>query len=73
MDPNQTQNYIQTSEDKKIQRDYKVSLWKDRIYRFFYNIWPSVNNVISFFFYHILRVAKGFFKVALEQFRRGGV
>lgn len=71
MDPNQAQNYTPTPEDQKIQREYVISVWKDKIYQFFYNIWPSVNRVLSFFLYHLLRVVKGFFKVAMEQFKQG--
>ena len=67
MDPNNP-NYTPTAEDQKLQRSYTISIWKDRIYRFFYNIWPSVNRVLSFFLYHLLRVIKGFVKVALSQF-----
>ncbi len=71
MDPNNQQQYTPSTEDQQMQRAYTLSLWKDRIYRFFYNIWPSVNRVISFFLYHLLRVIKGFLKVALEQFKPG--
>lgn len=65
MDPNQ--EITQINEEKKLQRDYKVQVVKDTIYRFFYNIWPSVNRVMTFFLYHLMRILKGFFKVALQS------
>lgn len=65
MDTNST--YIPTQEDLDYQRAQVVQTWKDRIFRFFYNIWPSVNRVIAYFFYHIMRVLKGFFKIALQS------
>lgn len=58
--------------EQQLQRNQQITSIKDRIYRFFYAIWPSVNRVLSFFFYHLLRIVKGFFKVAMEQFKRGG-
>lgn len=67
MDPNNNSQI----EDQNLQRAQTMQIWKERIYRFFYDIWPSVNRVLSFFLYHILRVVKGFFKIALEQFRQG--
>lgn len=71
MDPNQasTQQY---PSDQESDRSYRFQLWKERLYRFFYNIWPSVNRVLTFFFYHLMRVIKGFFKIAMEEIRHGG-
>lgn len=60
-------NYIQTQEDLQFQRAQTVQTWKDRIYKFFYNIWPSVNRVLAFFLYHTMRVVKGFFKIAFQS------
>ncbi len=70
MDPNNNSTGL-SQEDQNLQRDEKLRQVKDTVYKFFYAIWPSVNRVLSFFFYHLLRVIKGFFKVALEQFRQG--
>lgn len=70
MDGNETQ-YPQYQEEQNFQRDQKIQNLKDKTYKFFYNIWPSVNRVLSFFLYHILRVVKGFIRIALEQFKLG--
>jgi hypothetical protein len=55
-----------------LERNAKITKIKEVLYRFFYNIWPSVNRVLSFFFYHIIRIIKGSVKIAMEQFRHGG-
>jgi hypothetical protein len=68
MDPQQS---LYTN-DQELQKSQRINSIKEKIYQFFYAIWPSVNRVLSFFFYHLLRIIKGFFKVALEQFQRGG-
>ena len=66
-------NGIQTqNEDQNLQRVRLLQTIKEKTYKFFYNIWPSVNRVITFFFYHLMRILKGFFKVAVEQFKNGG-
>lgn len=70
MDNLSPQDNLYTS-SQDLQNSQKIQNVKSVIYRFFYNIWPSVNRVLSFFLYHLLRVVKGFFKVALEQFRQG--
>ena len=66
-DSNFSNGYTQ---DKDALRTYNQQLWKERIYRFFYAIWPSVNRTLSFFFYHLLRIIKGGVKIALEQFHQ---
>lgn len=70
MDGDKTQ-YPQYQEEQKFQREQKIQNLKDNTYKFFYNIWPAVNRVLSFFLYHILRVVKGSVKIALEQFKLG--
>ena len=67
MDDNQVLN-TQYNE-QELQRAQAIQTWKERIYRFFYNIWPGINRVLQFFFYHLLRIIKGFFKIAMEEFR----
>ena len=70
MDPNST--YTPTQEDINVQRAQQVQGIKDRIYRLFYNIWPSVNSVLAFFFYHIMRILRGFFRLAFQSlFNKG--
>lgn len=56
--------YGQESEKKAF-----LHLWGERIYRFFYNIWPGVNRFINMIFYHAFRIIRGFFKIAMEQFQ----
>ena len=56
--------------DKNLERNAKLIRIKEILYRFFYNIWPSVNRVLSFFFYHIIRIIKGSIKIAMEQFHQ---
>lgn len=58
--------------EQDMQRAYQQQVWKDRIYRFFYNIWPGVRSVFAFVFYHLLRIIRGFFRIALEEFKHGG-
>ncbi len=70
MDPNNTNSYQPTPEDQSIQRQYVIQLWKERIYRFFYNIWPGVNRVLTGFFYLILKIFKSFMRIALESFHQ---
>lgn len=70
MNQSQTQESLYTS-DQELERTQQINNIKEIIFKLFYALWPSVNRVLSFFFYHILRVIKGFFKVALEQFRQG--
>ena len=62
--------YEQSSGEENLERNAKILKIKEALYRFFYNIWPSVNRVLSFFFYHIIRIIKGSIKIAMEQFRR---
>ena len=56
-------------DDKVIERNYKLQKIYDAIYRFFYNIWPSINKTLNFFFYYLIKILKGFVKIAVEQFR----
>lgn len=60
--------YEQYPGEGNLDRDAKISRIKESLYRFFYNIWPSVNRVLSFFFYHFIRIIKGSIKIAMEQF-----
>lgn len=71
MDPNQTQtqNY-QTPEDQGLERARVLQVWKERIYRFFYNIWPSVNNFLQGLIYHTFRIIRGGIRIALEQLKQ---
>lgn len=57
--------------EENLERNAKITKIKEVLYRFFYNIWPSVNRVLSFFFYHIMRIIKGSIKIAMEQFKQG--
>lgn len=70
MDPNTGTNYPQSEEDQQLKRQLFFQIWKERLYKFFYAIWPSVNRVIAFFLYHTLRIIKGSVKTAMEQFHR---
>ena len=70
MDSNQPYNQYPT--DQQMQNSYRMQAWRERIYRFFYNIWPSVYNVIAFFSYHAFRIIRGFFRIALESLKGGG-
>lgn len=60
---------LQYQEEKNLERNAKIIKIKENLYKFFYNIWPSVSRVLSFFFYHIIRIIKGSIKIAMEQFR----
>lgn len=62
--------YEQSSGEENLERNAKLARIKENLYRFFYNIWPSVNRVLNFFFYHIIRIIKGSIKIAMEQFHR---
>lgn len=72
MDENQTTNGDTQYPDQELQRKYKLQVWKDRIYRLFYNIWPSVTRTLAFVFYHLMRIIRGFFRTALESIKGGG-
>jgi hypothetical protein len=67
MDPNQSFN-TQYPGEQEAQKTYKMQLLKERTYRFFYAIWPSINRIINFFLYHLLRIIRGFVRIAMEQF-----
>lgn len=62
---------LQYQGEENLERNAKIARIKEGWYRFFYNIWPSINRVLSFFFYHIIRIIKGSIKIAMEQFKRG--
>ncbi|MDO8269318.1 MAG: hypothetical protein Q7T54_01440 [Candidatus Levybacteria bacterium] len=62
----------QFQSEQQLQNQYQRQVWKDRIYRFFYNIWPSVNRTLAFVFYHLMRIIRGFFRTALESIKGGG-
>lgn len=66
-----TDPYYTPEDSNKLVTAAKTDAIKEKLYRFFYNIWPSVNRVLSFFLYHLLRIIKGSVKIALEQFRQG--
>ena len=70
MDPNQSLN-MQYPGEQEAQKWHKIQRVKETLYRFFYAIWPSVNRVLSFFFYHLMRITKGFIKIAMEQLHQG--
>ena len=61
---------LEYQEEKDLERNAKFISLKEVLYRFFYNIWPSVNRVINFFFYHTVRIIKGSIKIAMEQFHQ---
>lgn len=70
MDPSQNLN-MQYPGEQEAQKTYKMQLLKERTYRFFYAIWPSVNRIINFVFYHLTRIIRGFVKIAMEQLHQG--
>jgi len=69
MDPNVSGS--QYPSEQETQRNIAIHIWKDRIYRFFYNIWPAVNRVITGIVYLIFKIIRGGVRIALEQFNRG--
>jgi hypothetical protein len=72
MEENQNINtYNQYPGEQEAQKNYRMQQLREGIYRFFYAIWPSVNRVLNFFFYHLMRIIRGFFKIAMEQFHQG--
>lgn len=56
-------------DEEKYQREYKIQKAKDAVYRFFYNIWPSVSRTLNFFYYYTIKILKAFGRIAMEQFR----
>lgn len=58
----------QTTEDVQLQKQYQREVWRQRIYRFFYNIWPAIYRILNGFFYLVIKIIKGGVKVAMEQF-----
>jgi hypothetical protein len=66
------QHNLNNSEDNQLQRQYQREVWKERIYRFFYNIWPFFINILNFFFYHTFRILRGAFRTVIEQMKNGG-
>lgn len=59
-----------TAQDEKLARQYKVQRIKESIYRFFYNIWPSVQSTLTFVFYHTFRIVRGGIRTAIEQLKQ---
>lgn len=73
---NQVQNgatdaYYSSQDENVLKHQAQKQAIFEGIYRFFYAIWPSVNNFFSFIFYHTLRIIKGAVKTALEQLKQG--
>lgn len=62
--------YSDQDENSLKRRAQRQSIF-EAIYRFFYKIWPSINNFLNFIFYHTLRVIKGAVKTAIEQLKQG--
>ena len=62
----------QTQEEVQLARSYRLQVWKDAIYRFFYNIWPSVYQFLTGFFYLMFGIIRGFFRSAMESLKGGG-
>lgn len=56
-------------DDVNIERERKIQTIKESVYRFFYNIWPSVQKTINFFVYYIVKTLKASVRIAMEQFR----
>ncbi len=69
---NEPQIQQQTQEDAQLARSYKLQIWKERIYLFFYNIWPAVNRTLTGFVYLMFRIIRGFFRSAMESLKGGG-
>lgn len=69
MDNNQNLQNQYPGEDEAM-RSYRLQIWKDRFYRFFYNIWPAVRGVLTFVFYYSFKIFRGFIKTAMEQFHQ---
>lgn len=59
----------QYEDDAKLERRAKLRQIKEAIYRFFYNIWPSVKNFLTMVFYHSFRIIRGGIRTALEQLK----
>lgn len=56
-------------DDAALERKRKIGIVKDSVYRFFYNIWPSIQKSINFFVYYIIKILKASARIAMEQFR----
>lgn len=69
MDPQQQAQYEYPGEYEAL-RGQKINSIKEAIYKFFYNIWPSVQRVLSFTIYHTIRIIRGSVKIAMEQFKQ---
>lgn len=59
-----------TAQEKTLQRQYKLQQIKESIYRFFYNIWPSVQSTLAFVFYHTFRIVRGGIRTAIQQLKQ---
>lgn len=54
---------------QKQKLEQEVEIVKEEGYKFFYDIWPTINRVLNFIFYTILKVSKGFARIVMDQFR----
>ena len=66
-----TDAYYSDQDESKLKHQAQRQAIFEGIYRFFYAIWPSVNNFFIFIFYHTLRIIRGAVRTALEQFKQG--
>lgn len=69
MQENSIDTPSQYEDDATLQRRYKLQQIKESIYRFFYNIWPSVKRFLTMVFYHTFRIIRGGIRTALEQLK----
>lgn len=63
--------YYSAGESESVTRNARRTAILESLHRFFYNIWPSVNRVLTFFVYHFIRIMKGAVRIALEQLHQG--
>ncbi len=63
--------YYSALDSRSIEGGARRTAMLESLHRFFYNIWPSVNRIITFFVYHFIRIMKGAVKIALEQLHQG--
>lgn len=63
--------YYSAGDSQSIEGNARRTAILESLHRFFYNIWPSVNRIITFFVYHFIRIMKGAVKIALEQLHQG--
>ena len=55
--------------EEEAKRALFLQIWKERIYRFFYNIWPGVMSLFTGIIYFLFRVIRGGVRIAMEQFQ----